>query len=99
MIRSSAIVAKILFIPVSIVSSMLAGLLAKKAFGLAWARVSSEDAPEPEHPDVKWGRLIAALALQGALVRVIRGIVERASRVGFYRATGAWPGEREQDQV
>jgi archaellum component FlaG (FlaF/FlaG flagellin family) len=65
MIRSSAIVAKILFIPVSIVSGMVAGLLAKKAFDLAWARVSNEEAPEPEHLDVKWGELIAALAIHG----------------------------------
>jgi Protein of unknown function (DUF4235) len=99
MIRSGAIVAKILFIPVSIVSGMVAGFLAKKAFDLAWSRVSSEEAPEPEHLHVKWGELVAALAIQGALFRVIRGVVERASRLGFYRATGAWPGEREPDQV
>lgn len=87
---------KILFIPVGISGGLVAGLISKKLFDLIWGRVSEEEAPEPEHRDVSWPELVAALALQGAIFRVARGVVERGSRVAFYRFTGAWPGEEQE---
>lgn len=89
---------KVLFIPVSIVGGFLAGLISKNVFDFIWARVSKEEAPEPEHRDVPLGRLTAALALQGAIFRVSRGLVERGTRVGFQRATGSWPGEERPEE-
>jgi hypothetical protein len=92
-------VSKILFVPVGIVGGLLAGAISKKTFDLIWARVAAEEAPEPEHRDVSWPVLVAALALQGAIFRVSRGVVERASRLGFYRLTGSWPGEEQPDRT
>jgi hypothetical protein len=89
--------AKVLFAPLGIAGGLVAGLASKKIFDFAWARVSDHDAPEPENRDVSWAELIAALALQGAIFRVSRGIVERASRLGFYRFTGTWPGEERPE--
>jgi hypothetical protein len=88
---------KLLFIPFSIASGLLAGLLSKKIFDLAWGLIDDEEAPEPEHRDVTWPKLVVALALQGAIFRAMRGLAERGSRVGFYRLTGSWPGEEEPD--
>jgi hypothetical protein len=89
--------AKILFLPFSIPGGILAGAIAKKLFDAAWRLVSEEEAPEPEHREVSWPRLLAALAIEGAVFRAVRGLVDRGSRRGFYRLTGRWPGEERPE--
>jgi Protein of unknown function (DUF4235) len=90
---------KIIFLPFSIVGGILAGLVAKKTFDLAWRLVDEEEAPEPEHREISWAKLLLALAIEGAIFRAIRGLVDRGSRIGFERLTGTWPGEEEPDQA
>jgi uncharacterized protein DUF4235 len=90
---------KLLFIPFSIAGGLVAGFVAKKLFDATWSLVDEEEPPEPEHRDVSWPKLAVALALQGAIFRVARGLADRGSRIGFYRLTGSWPGEEEPDQT
>jgi hypothetical protein len=91
-------VGKLLFIPFSILGGLLAGFLSKKIFDLAWRLVDDQEPPESEHRDVPWLKLAVAMALQGAIFRMIRGLADRGSRLAFYRFTGSWPGEEEPDQ-
>jgi hypothetical protein len=88
---------KILFIPIGILGGLLGGLISKNVFDFVWSRISNEETPEPEHRDVSWPKLLAALALEGAIFRLSRGVVERGSRIGFYRLTGSWPGEEQPE--
>jgi hypothetical protein len=88
---------KLLFIPFSIAGGLAAGFAAKKAFDLAWGLIDDEEAPEPDQRDVSWGKLATALALEGAIFRVTRGLADRGSRLGFFRLTGSWPGEEEPE--
>ena len=37
--------------------------------------------------------LIAALLVEGAIFRAVRGVVDRGARIGFARTTGTWPGD------
>ena len=37
--------------------------------------------------------LIAALAIEGAIFRVTKGVVDHQMRSGFAGATGRWPGK------
>ena len=90
---------KLLFLPFSIGTGFVAGLLGKKLFDLAWGLIDDEEPPEPEHRDVGWSRLLAALALQGAIFRVIRGVVDRGLRRGFFSLTGSWPGEEQPERT
>ena len=90
---------KLLFIPFSIAGGLIAGLLSKKVFDLAWSLIDKEEAPEPEHRDVRWGKLAVALAMEGAIFRMMRGLADRGSRLGFYRLTGSWPGEEEPEET
>jgi len=90
---------KLLFIPFSIAGGVIAGFLSKKVFDLAWGVVDDEEPPEPDHRDVPWWKLAVALALEGAIFRMMRGLADRGSRLGFYRLTGSWPGEEEPDQA
>jgi uncharacterized protein DUF4235 len=86
------------FIPVSVGTGLLAGLVSKKIFDALWGMIDDEEPPEPEHRDVTWPKMLAALALQGAIFRVAKGIADHGSRIGYERATGVWPGEEEPDK-
>jgi len=89
--------ASALYGPVGIAGGIVAGLVARKAFTVAWERISDVEAPEPDQREVSIPKLAAALALQGAIFQLSRGFVERAARAGFMRATGTWPGEEQRD--
>ena len=82
-----------MFIPVSVTGGLIAGLVAKKALEVVWGLVDDQEPPEPEHREVKWPKLVAALALEGAIFRAVRGAGDHLARGAFERATGVWPGE------
>jgi hypothetical protein len=91
------IVSKVLFIPVSIVGGIAAGFVGKKLFEQVWGLVDKEEPPSPKHRETTWLKLIAALALEGAIFRAVRGLFDHGSRRGFARLTGAWPGEERPE--
>ena len=84
---------KIMFMPFSIAVGLLAGIAGRKAFEQVWGLVDDEEPPTPKHSEPSWKKLVAALIVEGAIFRVVRGLVDRASRTGFARMTGTWPGE------
>jgi hypothetical protein len=86
-------VSKLLFLPVSVIGGVIAGLVGRKLFARVWSLIYSEEPPDPKHRDVSWKKVIPALLLEGAIFRAVRGVVDRASRKGFSKLTGAWPGE------
>ena len=84
---------KFLFLPISIVGGILAGLIAKKVFEGAWGLIDEEEAPDAKHREIAYAKLAGALALEGAIFRLVRGFVDHGARHGFQRLTGSWPGE------
>ena len=88
---------KLLFAPISIVTGLLAGFLAKKLFEQAWGLIDNEEPPESEHRDASWGKVIAAAAIEGAIFRATKEAVDRGARVAFANATGTWPGEERPE--
>jgi Protein of unknown function (DUF4235) len=90
--RHDGRVSSVLFAPLRILSGLLAGFIGKKAFQSAWSLLDREQPPDPKHRDAQWRKLIPALLLEGAIFHAVRGIVDRASRAGFSKATGSWPG-------
>jgi hypothetical protein len=89
---------KFLFIPFSVIGGLIAGFLGKKLFEQVWALFDDEDPPESEHRDASWGKVIAAGALEGAVFRGTKTVVDRGMRTAFASATGTWPGEERPDQ-
>lgn len=89
--------AKVLFTPISLVSGLVAGLIGTKIFEHIWAIFDEEDPPDPKHRDVSWKKVIAALLVQGAIFRAVRGVVDRSTRKGFEHLTGVWPGARRPE--
>jgi hypothetical protein len=90
-------VSKLIFRPVSILAGLVAGLIGKKLFQRLWGVVDDEQPPKPEERPVPIGRLVLALALEGALFRLVKGLAEHGSRHVFSRLTGSWPGESPPD--
>jgi hypothetical protein len=88
---------KLIFAPFSILAGITAGLAGKKLFQSLWGVVDDAEPPKPEERPVRIGKLVAALALEGALFRLVKGLVDHGSRQAFSRVTGAWPGERPQE--
>jgi hypothetical protein len=90
---------KFLFLPFSIVAGLIAGQLAKKLFEGVWRLVDDEEAPEAEHREISVAKLALALAIEGAIFRAVRGLVDHGARRGFYNLTGSWPGEEAPEQA
>jgi hypothetical protein len=88
---------KFLFIPVSVGGGFLAGFVGKKVFELVWGLIDEEEAPEPEHRRIDLTKLAIALALEGAIFRLVRGLFDHGARKSFLRLTGSWPGEEEPE--
>lgn len=93
------LVLKILFLPLSVGGGIVAGILGKKAFELSWSLVDKEEPPEPEYRHMEIWKLVAALALEGAIFRLARGLVDHFTREFFARATGSWPGDEEPENA
>ena len=91
-------IAKILFIPFSVVGGLLAGFVSKKVFEQVWGLIDDEEPPESEHREISWGKLIASAALSGAIFRVAKEAADHGSRQGFAQLTGNWPGKERPDQ-
>lgn len=90
-------IGKIIFVPLGIVAGLIGGLISQKLFDFIWSRISDEEAPEPEHREVSLPLLLAALAIEGAIFRLAKGLVDRGTRTGYMRLTGSWPGEERPE--
>lgn len=84
---------KILFAPIGIGAGLLAGFAAQKAFERLWAAFDDEDPPEPDNRGAPLPKLVAALVVEGAVFRLVKGLTDRGTRSGFARMTGRWPGD------
>jgi hypothetical protein len=84
---------KVIFLPVSLGGGLLAGAISKRLFGAVWGAIDKEEPPQAQHRDVHLGKLILALAIDGAVVRLVKGLVDRGARQGFQYLTGSWPGD------
>ena len=87
-----------LFTPIGLVLGLAAGQVSKKIFDKVWGLVKDEEAPRPKHREVPIATLIFALLVEGAIARVVRGMVDHGTRHGWARLTGEWPGEERPEE-
>jgi hypothetical protein len=90
---------RFLFLPFSIVAGLIAGFLSKKVFDGVWRLVDEEEVPEPEHKEISVPKLVIGLAVEGAVFRAVRGLVDHYARRAFYNLTGSWPGDEAPEQA
>ncbi len=84
---------KFIFLPVSIIAGLIAGLVGQKIFEKIWGLVDDEEPPDPKHREFEWKKLLAALLVEGAIFRLIKGLTDHGARRSFARVTGSWPGQ------
>ena len=89
---------KLIFKPISLGTSILAGLLADAIVRKVWRLAAHQDgAPNPTDAERSWPEVLAAAALQGAVFSLVRAAVDRGAAAGSRKLTGTWPGD-EDDQ-
>ena len=85
---------KALYTPISIVFSVLGGLLAGAVFKQVWKRISGEEeSPKALESEYGWKEILPAAALQGAIFALVKAMVQRGGAQGVQRLTGFWPGD------
>jgi hypothetical protein len=89
---------KFVFLPVSIIGGLLAGLIGKKIFEQVWGLIDDQEPPEPKHRQAEYPKLAGALLLEGAIFRLARGFFDHGVRHVFERLTGSWPGEEAPER-
>lgn len=88
---------KLLFTPFSIIAGLLAGLVGQKVFKRLWGLIDDEEPPSPRHRQFSWPKLIAALLIEGAIFRLVKGLTDHGTRRAFAKSTGSWPGEERPE--
>jgi hypothetical protein len=88
---------KLVFTPFSIGIGLLAGIAARKLVAAVWGAFDDEEAPDPKHREISYAKLVPALLLEGAVLRLVRGFVDNGLRHSFARTIGSWPGEERPE--
>lgn len=87
---------RFLFAPFSILGSLIAGLVARKAFDRIWAAIDDEEPPEAGEEQEPLARVLTATVLQAAVFAASRALFDRQARRAFRGLTGSWPGPRNK---
>jgi xanthosine utilization system XapX-like protein len=90
---------KIVFTPISIVLGLVAGMVGTKIFEKIWSLIDDEEPPSPKHREFSWPKMVAALVVEGAIFKVVKGLTDHGARNAFAKATGTWPGEEEPESA
>ena len=88
--------AKILYQPVGLISSVVAGVVAGQVFKQVWKHATpgdQEDAPKALESEYNLREVLTAALVQGAVFAVVKALVNRGGARAFERWTGEWPGD------
>lgn len=89
---------KLLYKPVSMLVSVLGGVLAGAIFKRIWKTAAGQDeAPKATDAGRGWLEVLLAAALQGAIFSLVKAALDRGAAEGTRKLTGFWPGEQAQD--
>lgn len=88
---------KLVYKPVSMLVSVLGGVLAGVIFQRIWKITAREDdAPKATDAQRGWREVLLAATLQGAIFAVVKAAVDRGAAEGTRKLTGVWPGDEGQ---
>ncbi|MGX7827158.1 DUF4235 domain-containing protein [Actinokineospora sp. 24-640] len=80
---------KLIYRPLSLLISVLGGVLSGALFKRLWHLVSDqEDAPKATSPEHTTREVLVAAMIQGAIFGVVKAAVDRAGAKGYRKITG-----------
>ena len=88
--------AKILYRPIGLLSSVLAGIAAGSVFKQVWKHATAgdnADAPKALESEYQLREILVAAAVQGAIFATVKALVSRGGARAFQKWTGEWPGD------
>jgi hypothetical protein len=88
---------KLIYKPFGIAFALFAAFAGKRLFDFVWTKIDDEDPPKGTTEIAPVSKIVAAAALQGAIFKVTRALVDRWGAKGYAHLTGVWPGERRPD--
>ncbi|AZG48598.1 DUF4235 domain-containing protein [Gordonia insulae] len=81
-------VSKTLYKPLSLVTSILGGVVAGAVFGQIWKRIADEPtAPDPKDLRRSNTEVLAGAAVQGLIFGLVRAAIDRAGARGYKAVT------------
>jgi hypothetical protein len=90
---------KLLYRLMTMVISVLSGMLAAAIFKRVWkVAAGEEEAPTATDARRGWCEVLTAAALQGAIFALVKATVDRATAEGTRKLTGVWPGDDIQQE-
>jgi hypothetical protein len=82
---------KLLYKPMTMLVSVLGGIVAGAIFKKAWQLVAREDeAPKATDARRGWPEVLLAAAVQGAIFALVKAAVDRGAAEGTRKVTGVW---------
>ena len=88
---------KFVFLPFSIIGGLIAGQIGSRIFDALWGLIDDQEPPDSKHREISLAKMLIAAAVQGAIFRATRKLVDHQSRKAFAGALGTWPGEQRPD--
>jgi hypothetical protein len=83
-----------LYKPLSLIVSVVGGIIAGSVFKQVWKVLShDEEPPRARSSEYTWREILPAAAVQGAVFGLVKATLDRASARGFQKLTGVWPGK------
>ncbi len=95
MTKQASTSAKILYRPVGLATSVVAGVVAGSLFRTVWTKTTAGDQSDPPKPlesEYPMRQILLAAVLQGAIYAAVKAATERGGARAFQRVTGEWPG-------
>jgi Protein of unknown function (DUF4235) len=87
---------KVLYKSCSLAGSLLGSMVAGAIFKKIWRTAAREhDTPSATDSSRAWPEILAAAALEGAIVAVVTAAVARGVATATSQITGTWPGEQD----
>ena len=62
----------LIYKPIGLVLGIIAGLVGKRLFNVAWTKIDDEDPPKGTTEYAPWAKILGAAALQGVIFKVVR---------------------------
>lgn len=88
-----SLTAKSVYVPLSLTTSVVGGILAGAVFNRIWNGVSHDDQPPPSPKDLNrsTGAVLSAAALHGLVFGLVRAAIDRAGARGYRAVTDEQP--------